>query len=88
MPSYARLMLVWGEPETEEQTGCPGVRRAYDDFALYVIHTEPAGFTVGYYPSPGPECEWRTGLRTLEEAMQAAEACAAHVRAIRAQDLE
>jgi hypothetical protein len=72
-------MLTWSDPD--DLAARPGVRRAYDDFAGYIIYTDDSGrFAVGYFPSPGPEAVWRTRLQTLDEAMQAAEECADHVR--------
>ena len=66
-------VLTWEGPDDR------GVLRAHDDRGLYVIAKEPAGtFRIGYFPSPGPECEWASGLDSLEEAKREAEACRRH----------
>ncbi len=47
----------------------PGVLRAADDIGIYVIASEPSEtYRVGYFPSPGPEVEWASGLPTLDDA--------------------
>jgi hypothetical protein len=70
-------MLTWEGPDDR------GVHRAYDDHALYVIALEDSGgFQVGFFPSPGPECQWASPFATLIEAQASAEECAAHVARI------
>jgi len=50
---------------------------------MYVITAAASGgFEVGYFPSPGPECVWRTSLATIDDAIVEAEKCAAHLRAV------
>jgi hypothetical protein len=53
--------------------------RAYDDRAMYVIAASGGGFDVGYFPGPGPEVSWRTGLASLEAAQAEAVSCADRV---------
>jgi hypothetical protein len=70
-------MLKWAEPDAR------GMRRAHDECALYVISPgDDGGYRVGYFPSPGPECPWKAGLPTVEDAMAEAERCAAHTASL------
>ncbi len=71
------------EPLQWDDMSVPGVLRAADDIGIYVIALEPnETYRVGYFPSPGPEVEWASGLATLDDAKREAESCRRHNREV------
>ncbi len=51
---------------------------------MYVVHgDDETGYNVGFFPGAGPECEWKKGFTTVDEAMLSAEECIEHVKSWR-----
>jgi hypothetical protein len=80
------------EPLRWDGSTMPGILRAGDDIGLYIIEPLPAGqrgvagtYRVGYFPGPGPEADWASGLASLDDAKRDVEACRRHLTLWRAE---